>query len=637
MLRTKPNILRSAAAPVSVEQLQQQVDAARGMLPLQTDPALREALSPKELAAERRLAEWTRRKRRRQERRAVSAELTTQKRNRRAADAIARADHADQRWHRKALAARQRVVSADANLATLFRRSEWSSRALISVVVLGMLWAGVNVQHNLVPDGDMTNPLYWLSYGFEAMISIPIIVIMVVATTAARQGREIERGRVLFFELALLSATIGLNAGPRLFAGDPGKAAEFAVAPIMVGSIIWLHAWVANRYSVLIDEALAHAPALGHTDSHELAPDHEHHDGNATLALENTQTRTASAAPADADADAKTTPAPCEDRPAPAAEDGRTIAAAGIACASANTDADTAPNQLHAHSGSADPARIVPDPDHAVMEFGPTDLATAEAMATRELTTLPVEQIAAILALASDNWTPAAIGQRVGLFGSQVLAVLEAHRTMARTAESLPAPSSAERAEMRAAPGSAAAGAGVTGPSDDAGPTTILTPTAAASDPAPTAQEARTATAPSASTDPHHAGAADGDADAAQRHDDQVRASFAPRITSANQADLGANATAGSGAVVRALPVPRTDEGPDQFTTLAERIVERGLVTRKSPELIATVLRMLDEGCSHNEINKATATPTSGGVHHKTIKTIAAAAETVRVPVRVVR
>ncbi|QIS08901.1 hypothetical protein [Nocardia arthritidis] len=233
--------------------LAQRVAVARGKLPLQHDTALFEVLSEAEIDAERELAEWVRAKRRGQRRRAVADELAAEKRDRRTARGIERAADEDARWHRRALAARRRAASQDARLAQLYRRAEWSARALIGVVVLGMVWAGVNVQHNLVPSGDMTDPLYWLSYGIEAMISIPIITIMVVATTAARWGRELDRGKVVFFETALLGTTIALNAGPHLAAGEWGRAAEYAIAPIMVGVVIWLHAWVSARYAMLID------------------------------------------------------------------------------------------------------------------------------------------------------------------------------------------------------------------------------------------------------------------------------------------------------------------------------------------------------------------------------------------------
>ncbi|MBU3063217.1 hypothetical protein KO481_16985 [Nocardia sp. NEAU-G5] len=244
-----------------VADLAHRVATARGKVPLQSDPALFAELSEAEIAAERKLAEWMRARRRRQRRRAVTAELTAEKRDRRVALALRRDDEDDARWHRRALASRRRVANPDARLAQLYRRAEWSSRALIGVVVLGMLWAGVNVQHNLVPSGDMADPLYWLSYGFEAMISIPIITIMVVATTAARWGREIARGKVVFLEVALLGVTIALNAGPHLAAGALARAAEAAVAPVMVGVVIWLHAWVSIRYATLIDVAGSAAPS----------------------------------------------------------------------------------------------------------------------------------------------------------------------------------------------------------------------------------------------------------------------------------------------------------------------------------------------------------------------------------------
>ncbi|TCJ94292.1 helix-turn-helix domain-containing protein [Nocardia alba] len=252
---------KAAIAPnTEITALAQQVATARDKLPLQHDTALYDALSDSEIRAERELAEWIRAQRRKQRRRAVGDELAAEQRDRRTSTLIRRTDEADARWHRKALAARRRVSSADARLAQLYRRSEWSSRALIGVVVLGMVWAGVNVQRNLVPSGDMSDPLYWLSYGIEAMISIPIIVIMVTATTAARWGRELERGKVIVFELALLGTTIALNAGPHLAAGSFGRAAEFAIAPVMVGVVIWLHAWVSARYAMLIESASVELP-----------------------------------------------------------------------------------------------------------------------------------------------------------------------------------------------------------------------------------------------------------------------------------------------------------------------------------------------------------------------------------------
>lgn len=244
---------RETTHPDEVEQLAQRVRIARGKLPLQADEALYKELSAAEIKAEMDLAEWIRGERRKQQRAAVSNEIREQRRSRKTTSKIQSEQELDERWHRRAVAARRRAADPDARLAQLFRRAEWSSRALIGVVILGMLWSGVNVQHNLVPSGDMTDPLYWLSYGFEAMISVPIVTIMVVATTAARWGREIDRGKVTFLEAALLGVTVALNAGPHLAAGACARAAEAAVAPVMVGVVIWLHAWVSARYAQLID------------------------------------------------------------------------------------------------------------------------------------------------------------------------------------------------------------------------------------------------------------------------------------------------------------------------------------------------------------------------------------------------
>ena len=234
------------------------VRVMQARLPLQSEEALLAALSDDELRAERELAEWERATDRKIRRSAKAAQLANIQREQATAEAIAKSEAGDARWLQRAVSARRRLISPDARLAQLHRRSEWSSRALIAVVVLGMVWSGVNVQRNLVPDGDMGNPLYWLSFGIEAMISVPLIVIMMAATTAARWGKEMDRGKVVVFELALLATTVGLNAGPHI--GDWARFAEFSIAPVMVGAVIWLHAWVSARYASLIldgDKALS--------------------------------------------------------------------------------------------------------------------------------------------------------------------------------------------------------------------------------------------------------------------------------------------------------------------------------------------------------------------------------------------
>jgi hypothetical protein len=260
--RTSPKRSTSRAIVTGADsELAAEVARAKETVRWQNSPELMEALSEEEFRARREHAEWVRATRMQIERRTREAELARVERDLAAADAIAKAESKDARWHRRALAARRRLSNADARLAQLHRQAEWSTRALVGVVIVGMVWSGVNVQHNLVPDGDMHKMLYWLSYGLEAMISVPLIVVMIAAANAARWGKELNRGKVFFGELALLTVTVGLNSGPHLAAahhgapGAMGRAIEYAIAPVMVGVVIWLHSWASARYGELIEHA----------------------------------------------------------------------------------------------------------------------------------------------------------------------------------------------------------------------------------------------------------------------------------------------------------------------------------------------------------------------------------------------
>lgn len=139
----------------------------------------------------------------------------------------------------------------------LHRRATWSSLRLRAVIVVGLVWSAVNVGRNLAPDGGPAGASWWLlwllSFGIEAMISVPILEVMSQAATAARLGVTVDRRKILLFEACLLTATVGLNSGPHLAAGDIGRAAEYAVAPVMVVVLMWLHAWLAARYARLIN------------------------------------------------------------------------------------------------------------------------------------------------------------------------------------------------------------------------------------------------------------------------------------------------------------------------------------------------------------------------------------------------
>ncbi|WP_280310272.1 hypothetical protein [Nocardia abscessus] len=193
---------------------------------------------------------------RRDRQKAFRRRLGSQNRGRRSEERIQATHQRELRWHARAQAERRRATSPDALEGMLHRRATWSSLRLRAVIVVGLVWSAVNVGRNLVPEGGPTGASWWLlwllSFGIEAMISVPILEVMAQAATAARLGVTVERRRIVLFEACLLTATVGLNSGPHLAAGDFGRAAEYAVAPVMVVVLMWLHAWLAARYARLI-------------------------------------------------------------------------------------------------------------------------------------------------------------------------------------------------------------------------------------------------------------------------------------------------------------------------------------------------------------------------------------------------
>ncbi|MGW4714314.1 hypothetical protein [Nocardia sp. NPDC004260] len=236
--------------------LAQRVAQAEQQVPWQGHRALYDVHSEREIAAERALHVWMRAKRRRQRKRVFRAELANADRDRRAATAIEREDATEQRWHRRARAQRRRETNPDALEGMLHRRATRSSWRLRAVMAIGLLWSAVNVGRNLSPDGGNGEVSWWLlwalSFGIEAMISVPILEIMAQAATAARLGITVQRAKIVLFEAVLLTATVGLNSGPHLAAGDLGRAAEYSVAPIMVVVLMWLHAWLTARNAEMI-------------------------------------------------------------------------------------------------------------------------------------------------------------------------------------------------------------------------------------------------------------------------------------------------------------------------------------------------------------------------------------------------
>ena len=226
--------------------------AAEERMRFQDRPALRTARSDDELLAERAVAERVRARERRQVLRSGLADASMADWERKVHERIRRTELKDELWHRRADADRKRATSPAALTAALYRQATWASRVLIGAVAVGMAWSGVNVQHNLVPGGDMADPLYWLSYGVEALVSVPLIIVMMVTATATRRGRTVARGRIALLEVCLLGTSLALNVAPHFAAAEWATAIEFGIAPVMVGVMLSLHGWVSRQYAMLI-------------------------------------------------------------------------------------------------------------------------------------------------------------------------------------------------------------------------------------------------------------------------------------------------------------------------------------------------------------------------------------------------
>ncbi|MFD3747257.1 hypothetical protein [Nocardia sp. NPDC058633] len=236
------------------------VERARRRIAYQSDPALTDALSEDELRAERELAEKIRTYERDQRWKQIKAASSHADRLRDTTAELERAEMSDLMLARKAIAAQRRESNPRARLASLYQHRTWSLRGLAGVVIVGMLWSAVNVQHNIAPGGP-SDPLYWASFGLEAMISVCLIIIMIGTTRVAEWGVMGNRNQVLIAELFLLTLTIALNTYPHLSAQHWYDAAVHAVAPVMIGVALLIHNAASARYSTAIARASADIPA----------------------------------------------------------------------------------------------------------------------------------------------------------------------------------------------------------------------------------------------------------------------------------------------------------------------------------------------------------------------------------------
>lgn len=258
---TTPRTLSSHDELVAGE-LTDRVQKARDRVAHQYDPALLEALSESELAQERELAELVRAHQRNEQRARIHAAADAADRVRVTAASLADREAADLLRAAQAVGEQRHSSSPHAKVARLHRRKPRVLALFAGVVGFSMLFSAVTVQQNIAPGMDTANPMFWLSYGLEALISAVLVGLMIsTADTSEYDVLSKEKLRQVYLvEAALLLTSIGLNTFPYIRAGDLAGFGVHVIAPVMIGVALISHRLVAERYGRAIEQATAAIP-----------------------------------------------------------------------------------------------------------------------------------------------------------------------------------------------------------------------------------------------------------------------------------------------------------------------------------------------------------------------------------------
>ncbi|MBF6169063.1 hypothetical protein IU486_30615 [Streptomyces gardneri] len=240
--------------------LPDRVQIAHERLAHQDDPALLEALSERELAASRELAELVRDYERHEKRARIQAAADAAERVRRTAAELAEREAADLLRAAQAIGEQRHSSSPHAKVARLHQRKPRVLGLLAGVVAFSMLFSAVTVQQNIAPTGGASNPMFWLSYGLEALISAVLVALMLSTGDTAEWGVIDRLWQVYTVEGVLLTASIALNTFPYFRTGDLAGIGIHAIAPIMIGVALVTHRLVAERYGRAIEQATAAVP-----------------------------------------------------------------------------------------------------------------------------------------------------------------------------------------------------------------------------------------------------------------------------------------------------------------------------------------------------------------------------------------
>ncbi|MBH0780358.1 hypothetical protein [Nocardia bovistercoris] len=259
MFRTKKTPPTAHPPSGDVAALAEQLSTARGRLELLGGDAadvLAEVPSEAELAETRELAEWRRAQLREADRAELASQLTAAAKIRDAEAKIRDADIRDAVGARMALADQRRADSPASTIAELRRYGQGFRYGGAVVIAIGMIWSAVNVQQNIAPGGP-GDPMFWVSYMVEAMIS-GLLVMVAVGTAKHREAAGLEPSPGLkWAEFGLFALTFVLNTYPYLAATHWYQASLHGVAPGLIGGALWIMHYL-GRDNTRSREIVAH-------------------------------------------------------------------------------------------------------------------------------------------------------------------------------------------------------------------------------------------------------------------------------------------------------------------------------------------------------------------------------------------
>jgi len=238
-----------------VRALSERVEVAEDVVKLTARRALIEHMTPAEVDAEREVVQLGRELDREYTKWKVTRELRARKwRDRRgrgpggagrgAPRPAARPRGPRERAPPRAPRARPPPASLDARTATHIRSATLWSNLLIALMVVGLAYTGFVVQHNFVPSGDRSDPLWWLSLGLEALASVALMALMRHDARAALAGivrDDADTRRAWLVKAGLLLASLIAAAGPSIAAGDLMGVVRTGWAPVLVAAVLLIH------------------------------------------------------------------------------------------------------------------------------------------------------------------------------------------------------------------------------------------------------------------------------------------------------------------------------------------------------------------------------------------------------------